>query len=205
MSDEIFHLTEEGKKLIYRFEVGGGKSYYDKFLKKPTVPPAFSGITILIGIDIGYTSKNEITKMLEDYLSNSDLKLLLGGQGLKKSSAKNYLPKVKHMNFTWEKAEQVFLDFTIPKFWTKLKRAFPGVEDLHPNAQAVLLSLVFNRGTKVGSGRRQEMLNIKRMVPKKDYKGIANELRKMKRLWPHIKGLQLRRDAEAELVESCME
>ena len=52
---------------------------------------------------------------------------------------------------------------------------------------------------------RVEMRNIRVLVPKKDYKGIANEIRKMKRLWEGkgMDGLLKRREAEAKLVENC--
>jgi GH24 family phage-related lysozyme (muramidase) len=52
---------------------------------------------------------------------------------------------------------------------------------------------------------RLEMRNIRNLVPKKDYKGIAKELRKMKRIWKGkgLDGLLARRDAEADLVETC--
>ena len=52
---------------------------------------------------------------------------------------------------------------------------------------------------------RLEMRNIRVLVPKKDYKGIAEELRKMKRIWKGkgLDGLLARRDAEADLVETC--
>jgi GH24 family phage-related lysozyme (muramidase) len=50
------------------------------------------------------------------------------------------------------------------------------------------------------------MRNIRDLIPKKDYKGIAKELRKMKRIWQGkgLDGLLERRDAEAKLVESCV-
>lgn len=52
---------------------------------------------------------------------------------------------------------------------------------------------------------RLEMRNIRLLVPKKDYKGIAEEIRKMKRIWvgKNMDGLLRRRDAEANLVENC--
>ena len=52
---------------------------------------------------------------------------------------------------------------------------------------------------------RLEMRNIRVLVPKRDYKGIAQELRKMKRIWEGkgLDGLLARREAEAKLVETC--
>ena len=50
------------------------------------------------------------------------------------------------------------------------------------------------------------MVNIKPLVIKKDYKGIAKEIRSMKRLWQgkNMEGLLKRREAEAKMVESCV-
>jgi GH24 family phage-related lysozyme (muramidase) len=53
--------------------------------------------------------------------------------------------------------------------------------------------------------KRKEMRAIRELVKKKDYRGIAKELRAMKRIWEGkgANGLLRRRDAEAALVESC--
>ena len=50
------------------------------------------------------------------------------------------------------------------------------------------------------------MRNIKVLIPKRDYKKIADELRHMKRIWvgKNLDGLIERREAEANLVESCI-
>jgi GH24 family phage-related lysozyme (muramidase) len=49
------------------------------------------------------------------------------------------------------------------------------------------------------------MVNIKDLVVNKDYKGIAKEIRSMKRLWEGkgLDGLLKRREKEANMVESC--
>jgi GH24 family phage-related lysozyme (muramidase) len=49
------------------------------------------------------------------------------------------------------------------------------------------------------------MLNIRNLVPDKNYKKIAQEIRNMKRLWvgKGLDGLLKRRDEEANLVDSC--
>ena len=76
------------------------------------------------------------------------------------------------------------------------------MEQLHPNAQAALLSLVYNRGTSLSGPHRTEMAAIKELVVQKDYKGISQQIRSMKRLWENkgLDGLLKRRDDEARLV-----
>ncbi len=54
--------------------------------------------------------------------------------------------------------------------------------------------------------RRREMRAIRDAVAKGDLQEIAKQLRTMKRLWigKKLDGLLKRRDAEADLVESCI-
>jgi GH24 family phage-related lysozyme (muramidase) len=82
---------------------------------------------------------------------------------------------------------------------------------LPPDAQAAIVSLIYNRGSgltdKPGDTekRREEMRNIVPLVKAKDLRGIAAEFRKMKRLWDADKqpGLITRREREALLVENA--
>jgi hypothetical protein len=48
--------------------------------------------------------------------------------------------------------------------------------------QGGLVSLVFNRGTSMEGHRRREMRAIRDLVPKKDVKEIADQIRQMKRI-----------------------
>jgi GH24 family phage-related lysozyme (muramidase) len=75
-------------------------------------------------------------------------------------------------------------------------------QELHPNAQAALLSLVYNRGTSLSGARKREMAAIKDPVAQKKYAGITEQIRSMKRLWKDkgLDGLLTRRDDEARLV-----
>ena len=76
---------------------------------------------------------------------------------------------------------------------------------LPPDAQAALLSIVYNRGASLTGDSRREMKNIVPLVSNKDLRGIAAEIRSMKRLWttPATRGLITRREKEAVLVENA--
>jgi hypothetical protein len=50
-------------ELLLKYEVGGGKSYYEKYLSKFTWPGGASGPTIAIGIDCAYYTKLELSKI----------------------------------------------------------------------------------------------------------------------------------------------
>lgn len=192
--------------LILEYEVGGGKSYYEKYLSKPTWPGGASGMTLGIGVDCGYYSPTELENIF-DFLSKKQLDIVKGASGKTGQAGKNYTQKHKGdgIVITWDQAIEVFDKLTWPKFTRLAEKAFPGLDQLCDNAYGAIVSLVFNRGTSMTGDSRLEMRNIRSLVTKKDYKGIAKELRKMKRLWKGkgLDGLLTRREAEASLVESC--
>jgi GH24 family phage-related lysozyme (muramidase) len=101
-----------------------------------------------------------------------------------------------------EAAQRVFWSVTLPEFGALTRKTYPGAEKLPPDAQAALVSLVYNRGSSLSGARRAEMANIRRHVARGDLEAIAKELEAMKRLWvgKGLDGLLTRRDREARLV-----
>ena len=192
--------------LILEYEVGGGKSYYDKCLSKPTWPGGASGFTLGIGVDCGYYSPVELEKLFH-FLPKDQLEIVKGASGKTSQAGKEYT--VKHRNsgivVNWDQAIEIFNNLTWPKFAKLAEKAFPGLDQLKDDAYGAIISLVFNRGSSMSGDSRLEMRNIRDLVPTKNYKGIAKELRKMKRIWAGkgLDGLITRREAEAKLVESC--
>lgn len=193
-------ISGAGRELIYEFEVGGGKPYYDRFLSRPTVPPAASGITVGIGFDCGYNTEAQI---LRAWAKLPERHRLAAAAGLTRDRARAILPKLRDIQIEWPLAEEVFNETTLTDFLDIADQAFPGMEALHPNAQAVLVSLVFNRGGSMKGDSRREMREVRDLVPKSDYTGMASAILRMKRLWPDVPGLLRRRDAEARLMGSC--
>lgn len=199
-------LSGAGYQLILDFEVGGGESYYSRYLARPTWPGASSGVTVGVGYDLGYNSKAVI---LRDWsaLPSGPLNRLAATAGVTGAArAKPLIPGLRDILIQWKLAEGVFNDVTITRFYQLTSRTFPGLEALHPNAQAALVSLVFNRGSSMAGDSRREMREIRDLVPKRDYPGIAAAIRSMTRIWKGTsveKGLTRRRLAEAALVESA--
>jgi len=204
MSKEKTYLDYDWTPVI-SFESGGEK-YYNKFLKNMTWPKGASGITMGIGADLGYMSEKEFDTYFSKYFTEDENKKLKSTIGLKGDSAKNALSKVKNIELSWENAYEAFVNWTLPKFWNLTKALWPKIDELCENAQIGLVSIVFNRGASTKGSSRTEMLNIKPLVSKKDYKGIAREIRSMKRLWvgKNMDGLIKRREEEAKMVESCI-
>jgi hypothetical protein len=193
--------------LILEYEVGGGKSYYEKYLAKPTWPGGASGFTVGIGVDCGYYTPTELEKLFS-FLPKKQLDIIKGASGKKGKAGKEYtdLHKNSGIVIPWDKALDIFNKLIWPKFSRLAEKAFPGLDQLCDDAYGAIVSLVFNRGTSMSGSSRTEMRNIKELVSKKNYKGIAKDLRKMKRVWEGrgLDGLITRREAEAKLVETCI-
>ncbi len=198
--------SPETLKLLFDYEVGGGKSYYDKYLSKFTWPGGASGPTIGIGVDCGYYTKDELAKIFY-FLPKDQIKLIQGASGKTSAAGKEYTKTLREAGITvsWDQAKEIFETLTWPKFAKLAEKAFPGLDKLCDNAYGAIVSLVFNRGSSMTGDSRLEMRNIRDLVPKKNYKGIAKELRNMKRIWKGkgLDGLLERREAEAKLVETC--
>ncbi len=70
----IMNLNKPSPKtlqLLYKYEVGGGKPYYDKFLSKFTWPGGASGPTIAIGVDCGYYTPEELKNIFSFLTKNN--------------------------------------------------------------------------------------------------------------------------------------
>jgi hypothetical protein len=197
-------LNDTSYQFILKWEVGGGEPYYDRFCAHPTWPQGASGVTIGVGYDLGYTSVGDFQSQWAARLDPGIASRLAPVLGLKGASAQSSVASVGDIVIPWAIAEAVYREVTVPNTCALTVRAFPGVDQLASNAQGALVSLVFNRGTKMTGPTRTEMATVRTLVPQKDYEGIAEQLESMKRLWPETPGLQNRRDAEAALVRSAI-
>lgn len=202
-----FKPSQKTLELLLKYEVGGGKDYYEKYLSKFTWPGGASGPTIGIGIDCAYYTENELADIF-NFLKKEEVEIIKAAVGKTSEKGREYTKKLRAagINVNWEKALEIFQKITWAKFTKLAEKTFPGLSDLCPDAYGAIVSLVFNRGTSLVGEKRLEMRNIKVLVPKKDYKKIAEELRHMKRIWKgkNLDGLIERREAEARLIESCI-
>ena len=198
--------SPDALSLILEYEVGGGRSYYERYLSHPTWPGGASGTTLAIGVDCGYYTPQELEKIFS-FLPPNQLNAVRNASGKTGEAGKLYVKQIKPLDITvtWDQAINIFNTLTWPKFAKLAEYTFPGLDQLCENAYGAIVSLVFNRGTSLSGSSRSEMRTIRELVPKKDYNGIAEELRSMKRVWEGkgLDGLLARREAEAKLVESC--
>lgn len=190
-------------------------AYYNKYLQVPNWPGGSSGVTIGVGYDLGYNSASQITKDWGNRVSKDTLDKLVSVAGYKGQNALNRLHKLSGIKIPLDIAKQVFT-LSLIKFASSSVNTFPGLDKLTPDAVGAIISLVYNRGTAMTMSNdkedsRREMREIKKLIPTKDYEGIAKQLSSMKRLWDGIPdypgdnekrfgGLLTRRDNEAKLV-----
>jgi hypothetical protein len=166
-------LSPLGYQHILDYEVGGGEGYYNRFLIHPEWPKGDSGITVGVGYDCGYSSAAVIRS---DWRRVDEVDRLAATAGLTGSQAAHVLASVRDMSIPWEVSEDVFKSITIAQEWSLTRRTFPGFDDLRPNAQAALVSMVFNRGSRLAGDSRVDMKRIRELVPSRDYEGMAEAL-----------------------------
>ncbi len=207
-------ISQESLDLIVYYEVGGSRAVYEKYYANPTVPAwrtTVSGVTVGIGVDVGHMTKQQIHDAMTGIVHKDQIKLLQSVAGLKGRDAYyNGLPKVKHgVHISFDQAKEIFTRYTLPKFTKSTKNAFVLTEErLHPHSNGALVSLVYNRGASMSSkSSRLEMRQIRSDIASKDEHRVPDRIRSMKRLWSYskLKGLHLRRDAEAKLFQKGLD
>jgi hypothetical protein len=200
----LMTASKVGLDAIVRFEVGSETAYESKY-RKPIWPGGESGVTIGIGYDVGMNAAATVRADWNGILSDADIDLLITAAGIHGATAAALLGSLKGIEVPFWAARQVFGTRTLPRFSRATRTAFPGVEDLLADAQAALLSLVYNRGGSMSGPRRTEMRAIRALVPKRDLAGIAQQIRSMTRLWEGkgLPGLIKRRKEEAAMVDGA--
>ena len=189
------NISDLAIKSIIGWECGGEAEYNNA----PEWPGEQSGVTIGIGYDLGMTPANEIVQAWGPYVSSEDLKVLVGLSGKTGPKAQELLPHVRHLRFTWQTAETVFRETTLPTHFLRTLRVYPQVVDLHGHCAGALVSLVFNRGPAITGDRRVEMADIQALLKANNLNAIPERFEAMQRLWPNTGGLRRRRREEADL------
>ncbi|OKY75572.1 MAG: hypothetical protein BM485_07520 [Desulfobulbaceae bacterium DB1] len=203
-------LATNGVALIAREETGG-LAYYDQVCRWPHYPGEASGITIGIGFDLRFNSEDGFREAWEPHLAPAALEALssdIGRPGTKKRTA-----ELKRMGIEipFKAAWSVFIDKTLPRFYLETQGIYPSLPRLPELCRAVLVSIVYNRGTGLSGAKRREMASIRDILAEADDSSLTMTRRKeilievedqivaMQRLWSPGSGLCKRRQAEANL------
>jgi len=195
--------SRKSLELILAFEIGS-RAQYERLYAFPTWPGGESGVTIGIGYDLGFTSKQQFEADWGPFLEAPERAALAAVQGAKGAAAQQLARGLRHIKIPLAAAESVFYASTLPRFARITRDAFPGVEALPLDAQGALLSLVFNRGASCVGERRKEMRAIRdECANGASLTGIADQFEAMQRLWPDARGLRDRRVREAEFCRGA--
>jgi hypothetical protein len=178
------------------------RAHYDAVVAKPEYPGGESGITIGVGYDLRF----ETAKFEADWgnllpaATIAALRPCLGKQGTKEMEG-----DLSDFAVPWQAAWTVFVKQSLPKYVAKTRATFPGFDNLSPLCRGVLVSLVYNRGEAMTDNTpddtRREMREIRAAIQAGNPAAVPDLLRAMKRLWPTMRGLRDRREAEAKLFE----
>lgn len=194
-------LNDESVNLIIALEVGGERLYTAKY-QRPVWPKGASGVTIGIGLDLGYQTAENILLEWAQHPYVLDLAKLAGLRG---EDARKIIGSVQYITTPYSLAYYQFNAYSIPRYYNITRRAFgKDFEYLPDNAKGALVSLVFNRGGSMAGDSRKEMRAIRdECVPIKSSECIAGYLLQMVRVWKNSdieKAMKARRQKEADFA-----
>jgi hypothetical protein len=186
--------------------------------RHPYIPAgsAPSGITLGVGWDVGRHTRVQMHAAWAA-LGDATLSRLDAAVGKRGAEAKIILPKLRDIEIAPSLAIQV-LDISLrDQYLPFVVGLFPGLERLPAAVQVVLISIVFNRGSRMGGDpdwanvkepdRRWEMREMQGDVANGDLFGIYAHLGTMKRVWETTgpRGLVLRRRDEQALIRPLVD
>lgn len=197
-------LSEEGFYQLIEHEISS-PAYYQRRLQRPVWPGGASGVTLGIGYDCGYHRDYQIRRDWEAYLNDEELALLLSAAGKKGREAKLLIKKLQSIQIPYNVAARVFSESTLPNYAKATRKIYKGIEKCVPDVQAAILSLVYNRGTRLSGSKRKEMKALQELIKQQHYPEIGEQIKAMKRLWLNtgLDGLLKRRDDEAKLIDKA--
>ncbi len=201
-------LGGAGITFIARAEVSGPREYRVRYTR-PVWPSVESGITIGIGYDLQFTTAAQLRA---DWARLPAAALESLEQVLGVPGSIDRLARVSHVTVPLLDAMAVFLDRTIPRVLRLTRSIYPQVDALSPARQAALVSLVYNRGTRLRDRNplqqeRREMRNIQALLAAGALDAVDDQFEEMTRLWDpnRLAGLIQRRRDEARLWRSGFE
>lgn len=192
-SDEI---PTEAVTFLVREEVGSRK-FYDRHTAMPHFPGEASGVTIGVGYDLRFQEPDDFEADWGDILTPAQMERLRPHLG-KKGSA-GAVAAMADLTIPFPAAWSVFVKRALPRGVEQTARCYGDLSGLPPLCRGALVSLVYNRGTRLTGESRREMKAIRDHIAAGRLDQVAGEIESMKRLWPDSAGLRKRRDKEAEM------
>ena len=197
-------ISQAAIDLIIREEVSSEKVYRKRYTR-PEWPGVQSGVTIGIGYDVGYSTPSRLRSDWQGRIPDGMIVALSRACGVTGGSAASLTKQLRsQVVVPWEAAISNFADVVLPRWIKTVTDKLPNCDKLHPDCLGALVSLAYNRGPSFGNSgdRYREMRAIRALMASGNFGAIPAQFRSMKRIWPHVKGLQDRREREARLFES---
>lgn len=199
-------LSAAALALIIRYEVSDENTYNQK-LRGVSWPGGYSGLTIGIGYDLGYVTGFQFRTDWGAHLDDRTLILLEAYCGKSGPVMADYVDQMSgKTDIPYDVALAVFLSTSVPKHSAEVAQSLQNTQALSDDSYGALVSLFFNRGSsmalpKAGDtvDRRKEMRQLRDAMAEARFNDIPGIIQSMKRLWPDLRGLRDRRDAEATL------
>jgi hypothetical protein len=196
-------LPTRGLTFIAMEEISTRKTYESRY-NHPIWPGGDSGMTIGVGYDLRHQTSNFAADW-QEHLIPADYEALLPWLG--KQGSKEGEVALSATRQPFSAAWPVFAARSIPLYVQRTEGAFPGYDALPDLCKSALVSLVYNRGTRMEDKdtvkqERREMRAIRDLIQAGDAasrKAVPAQFEAMKRLWPDAAGLRARRDREAAL------
>ncbi|EPC5231982.1 pesticin C-terminus-like muramidase [Klebsiella quasipneumoniae] len=197
----VYRISKKSAEFILSWEA---------YMPKPYVPAGdqSSGVTVGYGYDLGQQTTSSARALLSEYYSDSQVERLLSTIGKKGNEARAIVHELSDITIEKDKALDMAMVLK-ERYCQTVVDTYPQAISLPPDSAGAILSLVYNRGPSLALpkpgdpiDRRREMREIRDDFEQGNIKSIPERLRSMKRLWPNQRGLGLRRDGEAKLMEN---
>lgn len=186
------------------------EAYYRAHYTRPEWPGGASGITVGIGYDLGYATRERIADDWRNRLPPEVIAAMQNVAGRTGAAALSSLSWArKYILVPWDSARAEFDEIEIPRWEAAVAAALPHFDALPADCKGALVSLAYNRGcsfAKAGE-RYREMRAIRAAMQAQNFAAIPAELRTMKRLWAStsLRGLVRRREREAQMFEQGLQ
>ena len=206
-----FNSLDTNGVAFIALEETGGLRYYNQVTRWPHYPGVASGVTIGVGYDLRFNSEADFRALWGPHLPNNVIDELSKDIGEKGTQKRVKELKQMGIEVPFSAAWPVFVQKTLPIFYSKTESIYPSLPRLPDLCRSVLVSLVFNRGSSLNGPSRSEMRAIRDILAEADSEDInkpkkkmmladvEDELVSMKRLWGLLSGLAKRRQSEANL------
>lgn len=182
-------------------------AYYERHYRRPEWPGGASGVTIGVGYDLGYASKDKIRADWGSRVPAQMLRIMMTCSGVKGGAAKALLASVRpQIEIPWDMAYEVFISRDIPQWTATCERALPNFSELTATCKGIEVGLAYNRGAggfTSNGDRFREMRQIRSYMTTREFALIPGQHRSMARLWrgTSVNGVADRRLREAALFE----